>query len=432
LGRLRVLVAEDRALGDIVLRAFLIRRSLLIEAGAGLRILGSRYSEDTRRLREFAARNRLPYRWIDLESDAEAEGLLRELSVPMEDTPVVIWLGKHVLRNPSNAELARVIGLPMPGSGSEETVWDLAVVGGGPAGLGAAVHGASEGLSTIVLECVATGGQANTSSRIENFLGFPLGVSGSELAERARIQAENFGAHFAVPAEVTALDRGNGCYALSLADGTTVRARAVVIATGSRYRRPAIPGLAELEASSVYYAATTAEARMFLQVPVVVVGGGNSAGQAALYLSGTASHVWLLVRGDDLDASMSRYLVDRIRRNAKITVLAGTEVRELVGKEELEALVVEDRATRARQTLAVRAIFAFIGGEPHTNWLKGKLDLDDHDFIRTSRLLETSLPGVFAAGDVRSGSTKRVASAVGEGAMAIRLVHNYLIETVGR
>jgi thioredoxin reductase (NADPH) len=273
---------------------------------------------------------------------------------------------------------------------------------------------------------MAIGGQAGLSSHIENYLGFPVGVSGSELAERARLQAENLGAQFAVPADVTALDRWGGDFALSLEDGSTVRAHAVVIATGARYRRLDVPRLAKFEASSVYYAATAAEARMLKGVPVAVVGGGNSAGQAALYLSRTADRVWLVVRGDDLADSMSRYLIDRITGNPKITVLSRTEVRELAGQNELEALVIENTETGGRRTLAVRALFTFISAEPYTTWLKGAVDLDDYGFIRTGHLLETSLPGVFAAGDVRSSPIMRVASAVGDGALAVRQAYDYL------
>jgi thioredoxin reductase (NADPH) len=433
--RLRELVSQDAAFGDLVLRAYLIRRSMLIELGAGFRIVGSRYSPDTRRLREFAARNRLPHRWIDLEKDKEAERLLRQLGVAPEETPVVIWRGEQVLRNPSNAELARAIGLPAPKPGG--TVCDLVIVGAGPAGLAAAVYAASEGLATVTFDAIATGGQAGTSPRIENYPGFPSGISGSELTERTVIQAEKFGADINVPAEATALEQRDGHHLVRLDDGQAVEGRTVVVATGARYRKLPVPRLEEFEGTSVHYAATHVETQLCHGDPVAVVGGGNSAGQAAVFLMKHAARVSLLIRGGDLGRSMSRYLADRIERTPGIEVLRHTEVRELVGEGALEAVVVEDNRTGSRRRLEARALFVFIGAEPHTGWLGDRLALDDRGFILTGAdavrddgrqpfLLETSLPGVFAAGDVRSGSIKRVTSAVGEGAMAIRLAHEYL------
>jgi thioredoxin reductase (NADPH) len=433
--RLRELVSQDAAFGDLVLRAYLIRRSMLIELGAGFRIVGSRYSPDTRRLREFAARNRLPHRRIDLEKDKEAERLLRQLGVAPEETPVVIWRGEQVLRNPTNAELARAIGLPAPKPGG--TVCDLVIVGAGPAGLAAAVYAASEGLATVTFDAIATGGQAGTSPRIENYPGFPSGISGSELTERTVIQAEKFGADINVPAEATALEQRDGHHLVRLDDGQAVEGRTVVVATGARYRKLPVPRLEEFEGTSVHYAATHVEAQLCHGDPVAVVGGGNSAGQAAVFLMKHAARVSLLIRGGDLGRSMSRYLADRIERTSGIEVLRHTEVRELVGEGALEAVGVEDSRTGSRRRLEARALFVFIGAEPHTGWLGDRLALDDRGFILTGAdavrddgrqpfLLETSLPGVFAAGDVRSGSIKRVTSAVGEGAMAIRLAHEYL------
>lgn len=438
--RLRELVTEDPALGDLILRAYLLRREMLIGLGAGFRIVGSRYSPDTRRLREFAARNRLPHRWIDLEEDEAAESLLRNLGVAPEETPVVIWRGNEVLRNPSNAELASRLGLREPRA--VEDVCDLLVVGAGPAGLAATVYGASEGLVTVTLDAVATGGQAGASSRIENYPGFPSGLSGAELADRAEIQAEKFGAHINVPAETTALGQRDGYHVLELDDGTTVSAVTVLIATGARYRKLAVPRLEEFEGTSVFYAATLMEAQLCRNALVAVVGGGNSAAQAALFLAEHTQKVRLLIRHGDLGRDMSRYLADRIERNPKIEVLLHTEVRELVGDRVLEVLIVENNQTGERRRLEARDLFVFIGAEPHTRWLGDELALDDRGYILTGRdavrptgkgtpqqlgyepyLLETSRPGVFAAGDVRSGSIKRVASAVGEGAMAVRLVH---------
>jgi len=438
--RLRELATQNPALGDLILRAYLLRRETLIGLGAGFRIVGSRYSPDTRRLREFAARNRLPHRWIDLESDEAAEALLRGLGVAPEETPVVIWRGNEVLRNPSNAELARRLGLRE--LRAVEDVCDLLVVGAGPAGLAATVYGASEGLVTVTLDAVATGGQAGTSSRIENYPGFPSGLSGAELADRAEIQAEKFGARINVPAETTALDQRDGYHVLELDDGTTVSARTVLIATGARYRKLSVPRIEEFEGTSVFYAATLMEAQLCRNALVAVVGGGNSAAQAALFLADHTQNVWLLIRHGGLGRDMSRYLADRIERNPDIEVLLHTEVRELIGDEALEALIVEDNQTGERRRLEARDLFVFIGAEPYTRWLEGQLALDDrgfiltgHDAVRSARqgapqqlgyepyLLETSRPGVFAAGDVRSGSIKRVASAVGEGAMVVRLVH---------
>jgi thioredoxin reductase (NADPH) len=434
--RLRELVAHDPALGDLILRAYLIRRSLLIEAGAGFRIVGSCHSPDALRLREFAARNRLPHVWIDVEKDEAAEALLRGLSIGPEDTPVVIWRGTEVFRNPTPAELARLMGLHAPRP--IEGVCDLVVVGAGPAGLAAAVYGASEGLATIAVDAIATGGQAALSSRIENYLGFPSGISGAELAERAVIQAEKFGADIRVPGEAAGLEPRDGHHAVTLGDGTDLLGRTVLIATGARYRRLDVPRLERFEGAGVYYAATPIEARVCRGIPVAVVGGGNSAAQATLFLARHAMSVRLLVRGGDLAAGMSRYLADRIERDPRIEVRLRTEVRELLGDEVLEGVVLEDLGTGEREEIEVSALFVFIGAEPYTAWLAGRVALDDRGFVLTGGdglpaaggrrplPLETSVPGVFAAGDVRVGSIKRVASAVGEGAMAVRLVHEYL------
>ena len=442
--QLRDLVARDSAFGELVLRAYLIRRSILIGLGAGLRIVGSRYSPDSRRLRDFAARNRLPYRWLDLETDPSAEALLSQFGVAPEETPIVI-VGPRLLRNPANAELAAAIGLPVPVA--TDGGCDLLVVGSGPAGLSAAVYGASEGLGTVVLDGTATGGQAGTSSRIENYLGFPSGISGAELAERALIQARKFGARFAVPAEATAIDRDGTRYHVRLADGSAITATSVVIATGARYRRLAVPRTDYFEQMSIYYAASEAEALMCRGDPVAIIGGGNSAGQATVFLSRHAAQVTLIVREPDLRQYMSRYLIDQIGRIPNVHVLLSTEVRELLGDRALEAVAVEHNRTGERRVLEARALFVFIGMTPSTGWLTGLVDLDDHGFVRTGgtarpagaadgadgretgwqpSALETSQPSVFAVGDVRSGSAKRVATAVGDGAMAIRLAYERL------
>jgi thioredoxin reductase (NADPH) len=434
--RLLRIVSQDAALGDLMLRAYLMRRELLAGLGAGLKIVGSRFAPDTRRLRDFTARNRLPHRWIDPELDPAAEALLRRLGVAPEETPVVIW-GDRILRNPGNGELAAIVGLREVATPA--AVSGLVVVGAGPAGLAAGVYGASEGLATVVLDGVATGGQAGTSSRIENYLGFPSGISGGELAERAAIQARKFGAQIAVGAGATALERRDGGYAIALEDGTTLETRTAVIATGARYRKLAVERLEHFEGAGVYYAATFMEAQLCVGDAVAVVGGGNSAGQATVFLAEHAQHVYLLVRHGDLGRDMSRYLADRIGRTPGIDVLLETEVRELVGDDALEAVVVEDRPSGERRQLDVRELFVFIGAMPCTGWLGDAVALDERGYVLTGLdaaratereddpplMLETSLPGVLAVGDVRSASVKRVASAVGEGAMAVRLVHEH-------
>lgn len=439
--RVRELVAHDQELSDLILRAYLWRRSLLIQEGFGFRIIGSCYSPDTVRLREFAARNRLPHRWFDLERDKQAERLFERFGVTAQDTPVVIW-GGAVLRNPTNAELARRVGLPVPDTAVNES--DVVVVGAGPAGLGAAVYAASDGLTTAAMERIATGGQAGTSSRIENYLGFPAGISGGDLAERAALQAVKFGARISVSAEIVRLESGDGQHQVTLADGTTLVARAVVLATGARYRKLAVPGIESFEGDGVYYAATVQEALVCGTGPVVIVGGGNSAGQAAVFLADRVSQVYVVIRGENLSKTMSRYLVDQVERHPRVTVRSCTEVREVHGDDKLKEVVIEDNRTSERQSIQTRALFVFIGADPHTSWLDGAVHLDDRGFIptgpaalysdvadgqmRTPRqptTLETSRPGVFAVGDVRSGSVKRVSSAVGEGSMAVRQIHEY-------
>ena len=439
--RVRSLCAHEPVLSDLILRAFLLRRSMLIQEGSGLRIIGSCFDPETVRLREFATRNRLPHRWIDTERDKHAERLLQRFGVSPQETPVVIW-GGEVLRNPTNTDLARRVGLPVADTASDE--FDVVVVGAGPAGLAAAVYGASDGLITAAMERIATGGQAGTSSRIENYLGFPGGISGADLAERAGLQAEKFGARILVSAEVAGLETDGGHHLLRFADQASVVARAIVLAMGARYRKLAVPGIEAFEGNGVYYAATFQEALMCGTGPVVIVGGGNSAGQAAIFLAARVSRVHVLIRGADVNANMSRYLVDQIRQHPRVTVSTCTEIREVRGHGELAAVVAEDNRTGERHSVETRALFVFIGADPNTAWLAGIIELDDHGYVTTGQaalysdirrdqnhtrrrpmMLETSRPGVFAAGDVRSGSVKRVASAVGEGSMAIRQIHEY-------
>jgi thioredoxin reductase (NADPH) len=444
--RLKEVVTEESNLSDILLKALLARRSWeMRNGGTGLRLVGSRRSRDAGRLREFAARNRLPHVWIELEDDPNAEALLERFGAKPSETPVAIWQGKDVLKNPTNAELAQAIGLTV--DAPRKQTYDLIVIGTGPAGLGAAVYGASEGLSTLALESIALGGQAGTSSRIENYLGFPVGLSGFELASRALVQADKFGARTAVPWEAVGLRRGeDGHYYIQLSEGGEVAARSVIAASGARYRRLEVPGLERFEGVSVHYAATEVEAQRCEGEDVAVVGGGNSAGQAALYLAGRTRRVYLLIRGAALNKSMSRYLVKRVTETENVELLAHTEVRELTGEDRLEGIVVEDSRSGACRTLGARALFVFIGAEANTGWLRGAVELDERGFVLTGGALdrsvldgnlwrnlsrepyplETSLPGVFAAGDVRTGSIKRVASAVGEGSMAVKLVHQYL------
>ena len=442
---LRTIVMDDPGFSDFLLRAFLLLRSHLVELGAGLKIVGSHFSPDTRRLRQFAARSRLPHDWIDVERDPIAESLLRQFNVRPDETPVVIWKGAEILRNPSNADLARVLGI-----GDEldpEAHYDLIVVGSGPGGLAAAVYGASEGLKTLIVESVATGGQAGMASRIENYLGFPAGLSGLELASRALVQADKFGASIAVPREAVALRRDGHAFVVTLDDGEEVAAGSVILALGARYRKLGVPGEAELEGGNVYYAATEVEALVCQGQDVAVVGGGNSAGQAALFLAERAKRVYLLARCDDLGEDMSRYLIDRIQAISNIEVLVQTCVAELLGENDLAAVTVAHKHTGEQRTIDVAALFIFIGADAPTAWLADTLALDEKGFISTGLsvktapawqeanrdpfLFEASLPGVFAVGDVRSDAIRRTASAVGEGSMAVRLCHAYLAEARG-
>jgi thioredoxin reductase (NADPH) len=437
--RLRELVSTDEELSNLILRAFMSRRSILIDIGAGVRVVGSRYSPDTRRVREFLARNRMPYHWMDVESDEEAESLLRALGIEASQTPVVIS-GRGVLRNPSSAAVASLLGF---GSrGAPPAMCDVVIVGAGPAGLAAAVYGASEGLDTQVIDAVAFGGQASTSARIENYLGFPTGISGGELAERATLQARRFGARMVVPAEAARLSTEHRHFAIELGDGSVVNSRTLIVATGAQYRKLDLPELERYEGVGVYYAATQVEAQLCAADPVLIVGGGNSAGQAAMFLSQYVASCRLMIRGGDLGKSMSRYLIDEIERRPQIEVMAHSEIVALKGEAALDSLMVRDVRTGDERGLEARALFVFIGADPHTEWLGGTVATDEHGFLLTGRdlqgdalaeyngerpfFLETSRPGVFAVGDVHAGSIKRVASAVGEGSMAVRLVHQRL------
>jgi thioredoxin reductase (NADPH) len=437
---LRRIMQTDVALGEIFLNAFISRRVYLIANSVGDAVLiGSSHSSDTMRLREFLTRNGHPHHYLDIETDSTVHAILEQFGIPATDIPVLICRGDQALRNPSNAEAAACFGLNDEIDQGE--VCDLIVVGGGPSGLAAAVYGASEGLTVQVLERNAPGGQAGASSRIENYLGFPLGISGQELASRAFIQAEKFGARIAIARSATALKSTRSPYTVELDDGKLVRGRSIIMAAGGRYRRLDLPNLAQFEGVGIYYGATRVEAELCREEEIAVVGGGNSAGQAAMFLSGIAKHVFLLVRGPCLAKTMSQYLISRIEASPQITLMTWTRIEELDGTKDLERVRWRNTKTGADGVLEIRHVFVMTGADPNTEWLQGCVELDANGFIktgaevsnnwplrRTPYLLETSLPGVFAVGDIRAGSIKRVASAVGEGSMAVQLVHKVLAE----
>ena len=442
---LRALVARDAELSEILMRAFILRRVALIHRGAGnVILLGSRHSAQTLRLREFLTRNGHPHTYVDLDTDTSYQDMLDHFHVTLEEVPVVICNNRTVLRSPSIQELARCLGLNAHITASE--VRDLAIVGAGPSGLAAAVYAASEGLDVLVIEADSPGGQAGSSSKIENYLGFPMGISGQELAGRAAAQAQKFGAKVLIANSVTKLNCDRRPYELSVDCGQTIRARTVVIASGAQYNKPDIDNLKKFEGQGIYYGATYIEAQLCGKEDVIVVGGGNSAGQAAVYLSQTASKVHILVRASRLSDTMSRYLIQRIEENPAIEMHYRTEIVALDGDTQLERVTWQDKNTGKISTHDIRHVFIMAGASPRTEWLNGCLALDNKGFILTGRdldpvlpnyhwplqrvpqMLETSLPGVFAVGDVRAGNVKRVASAVGEGSISIYLVHRVLAE----
>jgi thioredoxin reductase (NADPH) len=440
------LVQTDAELSEILMRAFILRRLELVASDLGdVVLIGSMHSPGTLRIKEFLTRNSHPYAYIDLDRDQDVQTLLDRFHVAVADVPVLICRGSTVLRNPSNQDIAACLGF---NDAIDQThVRDVVIVGAGPSGLAAAVYGASEGLDVLVLEANAPGGQAGSSSRIENYLGFPMGISGQELAGRAYTQAQKFGAQIMIAKGATQIACDRKPYAVQVDEGPRVSARAVIIATGAEYRRPSLPRLTDFEGAGVYYGATFVEARLCEGDEVAVVGGGNSAGQAAVFLAQTTRRVHVLVRSDGLADTMSRYLIRRIEENPAIVLHTRTEIVALEGNGSLERLRWRDSASGRVETHDIKHLFIMTGAVPNTGWLNRCVALDAKGFIKTGpdltqddlahakwplsrapHLLETSLPGVFAVGDVRGGNIKRVASAVGEGSIAVSFVHQVLHE----
>ncbi len=432
----RRMVSAEADIGETMMRAFILRRTGFIRhAQGGVVIVGSGHAAHTLALAVFLTRNGYPHRLLDTDTDADADEFFGCFHISPEDLPVVVAPNDHVLRRPTIMALADALGLTE--TVQDDTVFDVAVIGAGPSGLAAAVYAASEGLATIVIEKLAPGGQAGTSSKIENYLGFPTGISGQALAGRAQVQAQKFGARLAVSRAVRAIDCAAMPYRIDMEDDSAFRARSVIVATGARYRKLDVANYAHFEGQGIQYAATGVEAALCAGSEVVVVGGGNSAGQAAVFLSRSVAHVHMLVRSDGLAETMSDYLLQRIDRSERITLHANTEVTALSGDDYLRELTWTNRKTDASETRAVGALFVMIGAEPNSEWLRGCLDLDDNGFVLTgkdeagetlSSQFATSRPGIYAVGDVRSGSVKRVAAGVGEGSVVVQAVHGYLME----
>ncbi len=430
--RFKEYVSGEQDISDIIMGAVILRRLGLIQhMQGGVVVLGAGRSADTLRLERFLSRNGYPYRLIDCERDPAGDGLVRSFTLSAADMPVVIS-GATVYRNPAVPELADALGIAE--QLDAETTYDVAVVGAGPAGLAAAVYAASEGLRTVVIEGNAPGGQAGTSSRIENYLGFPSGISGLELASRAQTQAQKFGAKLVISRNVVGISCGNHPFELELEGGTHLKACTVIVASGARYRKLAIPNYHRFEMDGIHYSATAIEARLCCGQEIVVVGGGNSAGQAAVYLAGYAKHVHILIRGRELASTMSEYLVQRIDSSRHITLHANTEIVGLLGEAHLEKVTWRNRLSGAQESHTIGNVFVMIGADPCTEWLKDCVELDAKGFVATGRgdsvngtgPYRSSCPGIFAVGDVRSGSVKRVASGVGEGSVVVADIHAYL------
>ena len=428
------MIATESDISEIIMRAFILRRvGMIRHVHGGIVLIGPGRAGDTLRLQRFLMRNGYPYRLLDTDSDPDADGFLHCFKLTSDQLPVVIAPGGLPLRNPTTATLADELGLTE--HIDQNDVFDVAVVGAGPSGLAAAVYAASEGLRTIVVEALAPGGQAGTSSKIENYLGFPTGISGQALAGRAQVQAQKFGARLAVARAVIGIDCDHRPYRLQLEDDHAITARSIVIATGARYRKLDVSDYERFEGQGIQYAATAMEQRLCAGEEIVIVGGGNSAGQAAVFLSSTAAHVHVLVRGSGLAATMSDYLVQRIESSPKITLHSHTEVTALVGDTTLREVTWTNRETGESKTRPIGNLFVMIGAEPNTEWLNGCLELDQRGFVVTGHdaggrplasPFATTIDGIYAVGDVRSGSTKRVASSVGEGSVVVQAIHRFL------
>lgn len=439
--KLREILNKNSHLSDLILQTFIARREALEESDfVGLRVIGPKGCSDTFRIRDFLAKNHVKFNWIDTESDAEVDEILQHFEIGHGDTPVIVYGNEWITKNPASEELAVELGLKKP---IENKVYDLAVIGAGPAGLAAAVYGSSEGLDTIILEKEALGGQAGCSSKIENYTGFPLGLSGRELACRANIQAQKFGSQFCLTSEVLGLESNDDGYLLKLNNNEKVRTQSILIATGVSYRKLPIEGIEKYEGTGVYYSATKVEAQLCQGATVIIVGGGNSAGQAAVFLSQFADRVLILIRKDNLAQKMSSYLLQRVEKIDNVEILTHTEVTGVKGDRLLTHAEITNNQTEEKQELEVCGIFIFIGAKPHTEWLPEQIETDEKGYIKTGLdvkdsphweadrqpfFLETSSRGIFTAGDVRCDSIKRVASAVGEGSMAVKFVHKVLKE----
>lgn len=432
----RRMIETETDIGEIIMRAFILRRvGLMRHAQAGVVLIGSSHSGDTLRIQRFLSRNGYPHRMLDTDLDPDAGGFLECSKIGAEELPVLVLPGHSFLKNPATPALADALGLTE--SFDPERTYDLTVVGAGPAGLAAAVYGASEGLDTLVIEPLAPGGQAGTSSKIENYLGFPTGISGQALAGRAQVQAQKFGARMAISRRAVSIDCAASPYCVQLEDGQRIATRSIVISTGARYRSLDVKNFDKFEGQGIHYAATWLEGNLCSNEEVVVVGGGNSAGQAAVFLSQHARHVHMLVRGEGLAATMSDYLIQRIDASPKITLHTHSEITALEGERILERVSWTNGETGESVTKPIGNLFVMIGAVPNTDWLDGCVPLDRGGFIITGRdsggmalpsPYATELPGIFAVGDVRSGSTKRVASGVGEGSVVVSAVHAYLAD----